>query len=268
MLPEIQGVVGKLPTQWAVTFCSHLEQSEDSLVGDSGHVCWGVMMLVGPIYAIKTYLHDIEGLVMWYLWQTQIFGRAQKLVHQVVVIVNAILNQYIKLMFWHLVQTGPWYFALLQKIPTSLALSPEPQLALQGKFCQMWTSFLSHCIGAIGESRDHQSEEGKGKKGDIITICPFENQFFCSLYLQWISMLGSSAILLNFLFIVVRWLIVMCWSVQSSWYKNHRWSTCICVGNWLAIWDDCTLSGHIKQEYIYCQPQQPCQTCSKAIQWF
>jgi len=41
-----------------------LEQREDSLVGDSGHVYWGVMMLVGPIYVIETYLHDIEGLVM------------------------------------------------------------------------------------------------------------------------------------------------------------------------------------------------------------
>jgi len=27
----------------------------------------GVMMLVGPIYVIETYLHDIEGLAMWYL---------------------------------------------------------------------------------------------------------------------------------------------------------------------------------------------------------
>jgi len=52
-------------------------------------------------------------------------------------------------MFWYLVKTGPRYLALLQKIPTSLALLSEPQLALQGEFCQMWTSFLSHCICQI-----------------------------------------------------------------------------------------------------------------------
>jgi len=62
-----------------------------------------------------------------------------------VVIVKPVLNQYMKLMFWHLVQTGPRYPALLRKIPTSLALLSEPQLALQGKSCQMWTSFWSHC---------------------------------------------------------------------------------------------------------------------------
>jgi len=63
-----------------------------------------------------------------------------------VVIVKPVLNQYMKLMFWHLVQTGPRYFALLRKILTSLALLSEPQLASQGKNCQMWTSFWSHCI--------------------------------------------------------------------------------------------------------------------------
>ena len=38
---------------------------------------------------------------------------AQKLVHQVWEIVNHVLNQHMVLMFWHLVQTGPRYFALL-----------------------------------------------------------------------------------------------------------------------------------------------------------
>ena len=121
-----------------------LEQSEDN--GDSGHVSWGGDDAGGSYicyWDIFTWYWRFSHVI--YVTNPN-FWESTKLVHWVVVIVNPVLNQYMKLMFWHLVQTGPQYLALLRKIPTSLALLSEPQLALQGKFCQMWTSFLSHCI--------------------------------------------------------------------------------------------------------------------------
>ena len=51
-----------------------------------------------------------------------------------------------RLMVWNLAQTKTGYSALLPEFPTILPLFPGLQLTLQGKICQMWTSFLSHCI--------------------------------------------------------------------------------------------------------------------------
>ena len=50
-----------------------------------------------------------------------------------------------RLMVWNLAQPKTGYSALLPEFPTILPLFPGPQLTLQGKNCQMWTSFLSHC---------------------------------------------------------------------------------------------------------------------------
>ena len=49
-------------------------------------------------------------------------------------------------MFWYLAQTKTRYFSLLPEILTSLALFSRPQLALQEKNCQVWTSFWGHCM--------------------------------------------------------------------------------------------------------------------------
>ena len=46
---------------------------------------------------------------------------------------------------WNLVQTKTGYPALSLEFPTILLLFSGPQLTFQGKNCQMWTSFLSHC---------------------------------------------------------------------------------------------------------------------------
>ena len=56
-------------------------------------------------------------------------------------------------MVWNLVQTKTGYSALLPKFPTILPLFPRPQLTFQGKNCQMWTSFLSHCIYTTYETQ-------------------------------------------------------------------------------------------------------------------
>ena len=71
--------------------------------------------------------------------------QAQKLVHRVWVIVNLVLNQLMMLMAWDLGQTETGYPTLLPEFPTILPLLSGPQLTLQGKNCQVWTSFLSHC---------------------------------------------------------------------------------------------------------------------------